>query len=132
MYGNVDGDDDEDDNEARNQSVPLTPTKASKASMASKASHKRVTSLRNHLQNYVEAGILTLVRWPYRDCFGSITCDLARLAAARASGNKQIVSPPKLSKHTAMMSCYARFKGTTKWMAFLDDNEFFGVDPETM
>ena len=35
--------------------------------------------------------------------------------------------PPKLQKYTSMISCYHRFRSSSKYIAFLDDNEFVGI-----
>lgn len=88
------------------------------------------------LQEYIDIGLVTLIPWPYRDCVNSMACDHAitsydsktRPSTTKNTKTISFKPPPKIQKHTAMMSCYMRFKSSSKWMAFLDDNEFIGID----
>jgi hypothetical protein len=96
------------------------------------------------LREYVALGLVTIVPWPYLGCDGSTTvADTTNGFTNRAHSNTSTTTTTNsatgihrrrlrhnapLLRRTAQLSCYQRFKETSKWMAMLGVDEFIGVD----
>ena len=96
------------------------------------------------LREYVALGLVTIIPWPYLGCDGSTTvADTPNGVTNRAHSNaststisnsatgihrRRLRYNPPLLRRTAQLSCYQRFKETSKWMAMLGVDEFVGID----
>lgn len=125
---NDNGDEDDIDNDNDNINYGLQGNTNNRLQNSSKSEVNRNYNSRSMLQdillNYIDTGIVTVIPWPYLDCVDGMACD----HTLSTLDNVEFSPPPKLQKYTSMMSCYMRFKSSSKWIAFADDNEFIGIN----
>jgi hypothetical protein len=103
-------------------------------------------SLRSVLSEYIQEGVVTVIRWPYCNCVDGMasgrwigyhtyeSVDGTPLSAvpkhlrpihSSFKSKFQFFFPPRAISHTAALaSCYARYRHETHWMAHIDDDEY--------
>ncbi len=88
-------------------------------------------SLEALLEDFIDAGVVTVVPWPYKDCTDHMSCDypvkLSTSTSTSSSSNsgsttthdhdKPLEVPRRLQHHAAVASCYQRFRPFASWCA---------------
>lgn len=111
------------------------------------------TSVSETLADYVWEGVVTVVRWPYRNCVlgmasgrwvayskegedkqepridGDALVNRSQsrdsLDAGQSGRSRSYFTPPRaIAQTAALASCYSRFRGSSEWMIHIDDDEF--------
>lgn len=100
---------------------------------------ERQHELADMLADYIQQGIVTLIAWPYANCVTGM------IASGRSTSfidtdhvnptaenyySKHWFSfhpPNRITQSSALASCYTRFRHSTRFMAHIDDDEFFKV-----
>lgn len=93
---------------------------------------KKSMQLKPVLQDYIAMGLVTVISWPYAGCTETMRCEtgirIKRSPTDPVSGYTKVFYPPK-PLYSAELSCYHRFRSTSRWIAMLDDDrEFIGID----
>lgn len=79
------------------------------------------------LADYIRDGIVTIVPWPYQNC-------VRNMASGRGTwwafdNPHSYFQPPRaIAQTAALASCYTRYRSTSKYIAHIDDDEFFAFD----
>lgn len=79
------------------------------------ASNAASDTLSNVLVDYIQAGIVSVVQWPYQNC-------VRGMASGRMVSDFKL--PGTISHNAALASCYSRFRDKSRWIAHVDDDEF--------
>lgn len=100
---------------------------------------ERQHELADILIDYIRQEIVTLVAWPYANCAMGIGASGRSISfidpdnanpASETDYDKHLFwfhPPNRITQSSALASCYTRFRHTTKYMAHIDDDEFFKV-----
>jgi hypothetical protein len=91
--------------------------------------HPPEKSLEMTLHDYIERGLVTVIRWPYDNCVKNMASGrwINYVVPDETTGRSvsRFFQPPRaIAQTAALASCYSRFKRKTKWMAHIDDDEF--------
>jgi hypothetical protein len=91
--------------------------------------HSSDNSLEKTLDDYIQRGLVTVVRWPYDNCVKNMASGrwINYVVPDETTGRSvsRFFQPPRaIAQTAALASCYSRFKRKTKWMAHIDDDEF--------
>lgn len=100
---------------------------------------ERQHDLADMLTDYIQQGIVTLVPWPYTNCVHGMSAS-GRSISYYDTGNVNPYAlndfdkhrfafhpPNRITQSSALASCYTRYRHTTRYMAHIDDDEFFKV-----
>lgn len=81
------------------------------------------------LTDYIDEGKVTVVPWPYQNCVDGMAAEKPIQWQHEDLKYPMAFQPPReMSRHTAVASCYSRYRGTSEYMAHLDVDEFLALD----
>jgi hypothetical protein len=89
---------------------------------------ERGASTHRIMQHYIDEGFLTIISWPFHSCVRNMA--KGRFVLYRNESDNSTVlhkefRPPKpITQYAALASCYTRFKHTSKYIVYIDDDEY--------
>lgn len=88
--------------------------------------------LASDLSDYIAEGIVTIVSWPYLNCVRGMSSGRGTWWLEEWDQVEfTYFQPPRAVAQTAALaSCYSRFRYFSRYMAHIDDDEFFAITHE--
>lgn len=91
------------------------------------ASDSSIVDLETLLADYIDASVVTVVSWPYKNCYeDSSSC--AEDISSHDMDSEHTPMSYRLQHYASMASCFQRFRHFSDWLMILDDHKFIGIN----